>query len=112
MARKKDLRKSKFTPFQVRIIKSLENPNYKWRTIEKVAEENKIRPEIVEKNILELKKLGLIAVAEIPKSDKKVYSTIKHYRKKHSFIHRFIDVGIGEYTIWVYLSVVVYYLVF
>ncbi len=69
------------------IIKALENPKYKWRTIKGISKETGIDPEIIKKEIYN--NLDLIIKSSIPsKGRDDLYTSRPHYRKKSTIFER------------------------
>lgn len=78
------------------IIKSLENFNYDWRTIDGISKEIRISPEKISLKMEELsKKTGLVkGFSRL--YNKNIYSTLKKYRTKNNFITKLRDIVQGE----------------
>lgn len=73
------------------VVEALENPNYKWRTLEGVAKDTGIEPFVVYRVI---EKLGTQVVKASVASTKgdELFTTRRHFRQKGSFLSRFAAV--------------------
>lgn len=69
------------------IISALENPKYKWRTINGISKEINIDSDIIEKELH--RHADIIIKSSIPSTHgEDLYTTRDHYRKKSSIIQR------------------------
>lgn len=70
------------------VVEALENPRYKWRTLEGVAKDTGIEPSVVYRVI---ERLGTQVVKSGVASTKgdELFTTRRHLRQKGSFFSRF-----------------------
>jgi hypothetical protein len=72
------------------VIKSLENPKYKWRTVEGVSKESGLSKDLASFIIEHLP--NVVIQSRVPdKKGRKLYATRKHYQKSNNGITRLID---------------------
>lgn len=70
-----------------KILKALENPDYKWRTLKGISKDTGIEPDIIKKEIYS--NLDSIIKSSIPSEDgEDLYTSRPHYRKKSSFFDK------------------------
>lgn len=66
-----------------RIIKALENPKYKWRTVSGVSKEISLPTNIVLSELNNLKELGIVVQSsKLDFNGRYIYTTRKRYNKR------------------------------
>ncbi|MFA6223844.1 MAG: hypothetical protein WC647_16180 [Desulfomonilaceae bacterium] len=71
-----------------KVIGALGNPKYKWRTVQGVAKETGIEPEIVE-SVIENDVDEVIRSSFPGPNQEELFTTRANYEKKASFVERF-----------------------
>lgn len=72
---------------RVKVIKALENPKYKWRTVRGVAQESGLPEQRVGEIVSRTK--GLVVQSSVPSTDGlPLYTTRRHLREKGTTVER------------------------
>ena len=72
-----------------RVLKALENPNYKWRTINGVAKETGLNPELVQ-NVINSNSDMIVRSSVQSTEGEDLYTTRKHFQQEIPVIDRLL----------------------
>ncbi|SES91160.1 hypothetical protein SAMN04488587_1529 [Methanococcoides vulcani] len=76
---------------EIRVIASLNEPEYDWRTVSGIARENSLNKDVVEHAIFKLQMKGVVVESSnLDDNGHEIFTTKKKYMRKGNFANRIL----------------------
>ena len=73
------------------VVRALESPKYKWRTVKGIAKEAKLPEHVVLKTVNSLRKSGKVVRSQVPSdTGEELFTTRKHFNRSAPLSTRFM----------------------